>query len=230
MTGRNLMGGRLPAPYEAAAGTSAILDEPPGRRHNGASLAPLRERILGGLQMRTPSVAAFVFAAGLLIAPAMIIAPAHADPAYRADAVADFFAKAATGKTRSICFGTAADCPAPPPSGAAAKFDLLVNFEFNSDKLTQAAKENLDQFAKALLDPRLKGQKFEIDGHTDATGAEEYNLGLSERRAASVVGYLSSQGLDSSSLIAKGFGKSKPRVADPFSAENRRVETHLLEQ
>ncbi len=180
--------------------------------------------------MRTPLLAAFVLAAGLSFAPALAIAPAHADPAYKADAVADFFAKAANGKSRSICFGTAADCPAPPPSGAAAKFDLLVNFEFNSDKLTQAARENLDQFAKALLDPRLKGQKFEIDGHTDATGAELYNLGLSERRASSVVAYLASQGLDPAFLVAKGFGKTKPRVADPYSAENRRVETHLLEQ
>lgn len=179
--------------------------------------------------MRAPLLAAFVLAAGLSIAPALAIAPAHADPAYKADAVADFFAKAAMGKSRSICFGTAADCPAPP-SAAAAKFDLLVNFEFNSDKLTQAAKENLDQFAKALQDPRLKGQKFEIDGHTDAIGAELYNLGLSERRASSVVAYLASQGLDPASLIPKGFGKSKPRVADPYSAENRRVETHLLEQ
>ena len=180
--------------------------------------------------MRTPLLAAFVLAAGLSIAPALAIAPAHADPAYKADAVADFFAKAAVGKSRSICFGTAADCPAPPPSGAAAKFDLLVNFEFNSDKLTQAARENLDQFAKALQDPRLKGQKFEIDGHTDATGAELYNLGLSERRASSVVAYLASQGLDPAFLVAKGFGKTKPRVADPYSAENRRVETRLLEQ
>ncbi len=169
-------------------------------------------------------------AAGLLNAPALVIEPAHADPAYRADVVADFFAKAVMDKTRSICFGTAADCPAPPPSGAAAKFDLLVNFEFDSDKLTHAAKENLDQFAKALQDPRLKSQKFEIDGHTDATGTEQYNLGLSERRAASVVAYLASQGLDTSSLKTKGFGKSKPRVADPYSAENRRVETQLLEQ
>ncbi len=180
--------------------------------------------------MRTPLLAAFVVAAGLSIAPVLAIAPAHADPAYKADAVADFFANAKIGKSRSICFGTAADCPAPPPSGAAAKFDLLVNFEFNSDKLTQATKENLDQFAKALQDPRLKGQKFEIDGHTDATGAELYNLGLSERRASSVVAYLASQGLDPGSLIPKGFGKTKPRVADPYSPENRRVETHLLEQ
>jgi len=179
--------------------------------------------------MRTSFVAALGLSLGIASAPA-IVGPAHADPAYKASAVADFFAKAATAsKTRSICFGTAAECPTPP-SSAAAKFDLLVNFEFNSDKLTPAARENLDQFAKALTDPRLKGQKFEIDGHTDATGAELYNLGLSERRAAAVVAYLASQGLDAADLKAKGFGKSKPRVADPFSPENRRVETHLLEQ
>jgi outer membrane protein OmpA-like peptidoglycan-associated protein len=104
---------------------------------------------------------------------------------------------------------------------------LLVNFEFNSDKLTGVAKENLNQFAKALQDPRLKGEKFEIDGHTDAVGREDYNFDLSERRANAVIGYLASQGLDPSLLIAKGFGKTKPRVPNPFSPENRRVETHL---
>ncbi len=75
----------------------------------------------------------------------------------------------------------------------------------------------------------MTGQNFEIDGHTDAVGAELYNQGLSERRANSVVAYLASQGLDAATLKAKGFGKTRPRVADPFSAENRRVETHLLE-
>ncbi len=56
-----------------------------------------------------------------------------------------------------------------------------------------------------------------------------YNLDLSERRANAVVSYLASQGIDPSLLMPKGFGKSKPRVADPYSAENRRVETHLQE-
>ena len=174
-------------------------------------------------------------AVSFAIAPAALIAPAHADPAYSADKVLDIFVKdkaaaeaAKAGKTRSICIGTAADCPAPP-APTATRFDLLVNFEFNSDKLTQSAKENLDQFAKALHDPQLKGQRFEIDGHTDATGAEDYNLGLSERRAAAVVAYLASEGIDATTLIAKGFGKTKPRVSDPYSPENRRVETHLLE-
>jgi OOP family OmpA-OmpF porin len=162
--------------------------------------------------------------------------PARADPAYSPDKVIELFVKdkaavedyKSSSKTRAICIGTAADCPTPSPP-AQTHFDLLVNFEFDSDQLTQAAKENLDQFAKALHDPRLKGEKFEIDGHTDATGAEEYNQDLSERRANAVVSYLASRGLDASALIPKGFGKTKPRVADPFSPENRRVETHLME-
>jgi outer membrane protein OmpA-like peptidoglycan-associated protein len=164
------------------------------------------------------------------------ISPAFADPAYSADKVLNVFLKdkaaadafKTESKTRAICIGTAAECPTPKPP-AQANFDLLVNFDFNSDQLTPTAKQNLDQFAKALQDPRLKGEKFEIDGHTDATGTEDYNQGLSERRANAVVSYLASQGLDPSTLIAKGFGKTKPRVADPYSPENRRVETHLIE-
>jgi outer membrane protein OmpA-like peptidoglycan-associated protein len=177
--------------------------------------------------MRGPTISA-LYLFGLLSSLAnLAVAPAHADPAYKSSTVADFFAKASLGATRVICFGTAAECPTPV-SAAAAKFDLLINFEFDSEQLTPAAKENLDQFANALQDPRLKGQKFEIDGHTDATGAELYNLALSERRATSVVAYLAAKGLDPNKLKPKGFGMSQPRAPDPFSAENRRVETHLL--
>ncbi len=177
--------------------------------------------------------------AALCLASAPYVAgvtSASADPAYTPDKILDVFLKdkaaasdfKAKVKTRGICIGTAAECPTPQPPSQ-AHFDLLVSFDFNSDKLTQGAKDNLDQFATALQDPRLKGEKFEIDGHTDATGAEEYNLALSARRANAVVAYLSSKGIDASTLVAKGFGKAKPRVADPFSAENRRVETHLME-
>jgi outer membrane protein OmpA-like peptidoglycan-associated protein len=174
---------------------------------------------------------AFGAAVCLWTAPFSFVGPAQADPAYPSQKVIDFFLKDKAAreeaKTRAVCIGTATECPAakPPP----AQFDLLVNFDFNSDRLTQAARDNLDQFAKALEDPRLKGAKFEIDGHTDATGTEDYNQGLSERRANSVVSYLATQGLDPSLLIPKGFGKTKPRVANPYSPENRRVETHLLE-
>jgi outer membrane protein OmpA-like peptidoglycan-associated protein len=184
---------------------------------------------MGIFQMRATLMMAF---GAVSLAPFAFMAPAQADPAYKADKVTEIFLKDKVAKeasqTRGICIGTAADCPtpkAPPP----ARFDLLVNFDFDSDRLTKSATENLGEFAKALQDPRLKGQKFEIDGYTDATGDEEYNQGLSERRANAVVSYLTSQGLDASEFVAKGFGKTKPRVSDPYSAENRRVETHLVE-
>jgi outer membrane protein OmpA-like peptidoglycan-associated protein len=185
--------------------------------------------------MRASLTLALGAAAVLAVSVSGSFAPARADPAYSAENVVQIFLKQKdalkVGKTRALCVGTAADCKkqeaaeAPPP----VQFDLLANFEFNSDKLTQAARENLDQFAKAIKDPRLAGSKFEIDGHTDAVGPEEYNQGLSERRAKAVVSYLTSEGIDASLLEAKGFGKSKPRVANPYSPENRRVETHLSE-
>ena len=181
--------------------------------------------------MRAPSTLTVGAAIGLTAFLA-VIPYARADPAYSADRVIKFFA-GSKERTRSLCVGTAEDCKkqeaAAALSSAQAHFDLLVNFAFNSDKLTPAAKENLDQFAEALKDPRLKGEKFEIDGHTDAVGSEVYNQGLSERRAAAVVSYLASKGANPSLLIAKGFGEAQPRVANPYSPENRRVETHFAQ-
>ena len=180
--------------------------------------------------MRTSLFSGLGAAAAIAMASLTFATPVHADPAYTAAKVLDVFVKDKAdldkkkklGQARAFCFQSDPTCGAPP-----ARFDLLVTFEFDSDRLTAPGKENLSQFAKALLDPQLKGQKFEIDGHTDATGAEQYNLGLSERRANAVVSYLTSQGIDTTSLTPKGFGKTHPRVADPFSPENRRVETHL---
>ena len=66
-----------------------------------------------------------------------------------------------------------------------------------------------------------------IEGHTDSIGGEDYNLGLSQRRADSVKSYLVKQGIRSSRLSASGKGKGSP-VADNSSAtgrqQNRRVE------
>jgi outer membrane protein OmpA-like peptidoglycan-associated protein len=175
--------------------------------------------------------ASSILAAGVAISfvlPAFAL-PAVAGPAYTADKVIDFFAQAKAAKlgaSRKICFEGDPDCA---PKSAPKPFDLMVNFEFDSDRLTPAAQENLGQFAQALQDPRLKGQKFAIDGFTDATGTEVYNKTLSERRAEAVAKYLGSKGVERNSLIAKGYGPSNPRAADPFDPINRRVETHLEE-
>jgi outer membrane protein OmpA-like peptidoglycan-associated protein len=175
--------------------------------------------------MSARHAAAFAFAAALSAASVLVTTPCRADPAYRANAVVRFFAEAARNQFRPLCVGRPPDCPAPSSSAAF----MLVAFPFNSDQLTQAAKENLDEFANALQDSRLKGRKFEIDGFADATGAEPYNLALSQRRAANVVAYLASKGLDQPYLlIPRGFGHASPRGADPYGADNRRVEARMF--
>ena len=70
-----------------------------------------------------------------------------------------------------------------------------------------------------------------VAGHTDSDGDDAYNKDLSQRRAQSVVDYLSSRGVENSNMIAKGFGEEQP-VADNETTEgkaaNRRVELNRL--
>jgi outer membrane protein OmpA-like peptidoglycan-associated protein len=66
-----------------------------------------------------------------------------------------------------------------------------------------------------------------IHGYTDSVGSEEYNQGLSERRANSVMAYLAARGIDSTRLSASGMGRSDPVAGDDSGAgrqQNRRVE------
>lgn len=108
-----------------------------------------------------------------------------------------------------------------PPS-----IDLYIPFEYNSDKLTTEAMLTLKRLGAALKDPRLKGYRFKIAGHTDAKGSAEYNQKLSERRAASVRNYLVFQyDLEISRIEVEGFGKTQ--LLDPSQPEdgiNRRVQ------
>lgn len=158
--------------------------------------------------------------------------PVWAQTSYKAEDIVKHFNAAApapaAGVTRGLCVGTEAECNraghvVKPPSA----FDLVVKFKYNSDVLEPEARLNLDEFAKALKNPQLAKSSFLVEGHTDAAGTQNYNQDLSERRARSVVRYLNEQGVDTSKLLARGYGQSKPLVADPFSGENRRVETRL---
>ncbi len=66
-----------------------------------------------------------------------------------------------------------------------------------------------------------------IEGYTDSVGSEEYNEGLSQRRAESVKSYLTGQGIDSTRLAASGKGESDPIAENDSAAgrqQNRRVE------
>jgi outer membrane protein OmpA-like peptidoglycan-associated protein len=68
---------------------------------------------------------------------------------------------------------------------------------------------------------------IEIQGHTDSRGTDEYNMGLSERRATTVASYLESKGVVATRVITKGYGESAPAYTndtDEGMAQNRRVE------
>jgi outer membrane protein OmpA-like peptidoglycan-associated protein len=98
------------------------------------------------------------------------------------------------------------------------------------DVLRPESDATLDVVAGLLRqDPALR---LLVEGHTDATNTDAYNLDLSERRARAVVAALVKRGADGGRLQAKGFGKSRP-VADNATAQgralNRRVEVSLLE-
>jgi outer membrane protein OmpA-like peptidoglycan-associated protein len=100
-----------------------------------------------------------------------------------------------------------------------------ILFDFNSSVIKVESIPYLKKLAEFLLkNPQLK---LEIDGHTDDVGIPEYNLKLSQTRAAEVVKQLVSFGVKKTRLISKGFGSSKPMVSNETEegkAQNRRVE------
>lgn len=103
-----------------------------------------------------------------------------------------------------------------------------IRFDVNADVPLPESKPALDELAAALKEDAKV--KVLIEGHTDSTNTDAYNLDLSQRRAKSVVDWLAKNGIDAGRLEAKGFGKAKP-VADNATAQgralNRRVEVSV---
>jgi outer membrane protein OmpA-like peptidoglycan-associated protein len=107
---------------------------------------------------------------------------------------------------------------------------LIVNMSdvlFDTGKYTlrPLAREKLAKVAGIISGH--PGLRLDVEGHTDSVGGDDYNQRLSEQRGAAVRDYLTRQGMPTSSVTAKGFGKTQP-VASNDTAEgrqqNRRVE------
>jgi len=189
-----------------------------------------------------------LIAAGIIAPTSLLAAPA---PQYSAEELEKSFAKPpATSETKGFTLftnpspakpiaagahGTRAHAhhagpndavSAPPPM---AGRDLLITFANNSSGLTEQAKANAGEFARALNSPVLADARFAIDGHTNAVGGREANLKLSRDRAGALVDFLVGRGVDRSRLDATGYGFDRPLDPDhPQAAVNRRVEARRV--
>ena len=108
-----------------------------------------------------------------------------------------------------------------------------IYFEFDSAKLDLRSYAVLDGVAETL-NAHLDIPMIRVEGHTDWKGPAEYNLRLSQRRAESVVRYLTIKaGVSRVRLEAIGFGETRPLVPNARTEEdlarNRRVEFHVEE-
>lgn len=100
-----------------------------------------------------------------------------------------------------------------------------VLFEFDRDTLAPGAPAALDRVVQAI---RARGDaRVTVEGHTDDVGTEEYNQGLSDRRAQAVADYLAQNGVPRDRITARGLGESRPVApndGDDNRRKNRRVE------
>ena len=103
-------------------------------------------------------------------------------------------------------------------------FDSDILFAVDSAVLSAAAKDSLDEFARVMRE--YPQTAILIQGYTDSTGSEAYNLQLSERRARAVFNHLALREVDPARMAAIGYGEGYP-VADNATpegrAQNRRV-------
>ena len=108
--------------------------------------------------------------------------------------------------------------------------EAAVHFGFDKDFLTKQAKEDLDKLAETV--PNTKGYIITVEGGTDSVGPADYNYGLSERRASSVIQYLGSKyNIPAHKIYVIGLGKDKPVEENKTRegrAANRRVNVRLM--
>lgn len=124
-----------------------------------------------------------------------------------------------------------ADIDAVGAIGASARvvLDAALLFDFDSADLRPAALAAVAELAQTI---RARGvSRVVVEGHTDAQGADAYNLSLSQNRAEAVARALVAQGIAQSMLDVRGHGEARPvapNTNDAGRQQNRRVEVLLI--
>ncbi|HDS00943.1 MAG TPA: OmpA family protein, partial [candidate division Zixibacteria bacterium] len=109
--------------------------------------------------------------------------------------------------------------------GIKITFDSGILFEVNKSNLQPVAETNLTKLAEILN--KYEDTEILIEGHTDSTGPEEYNMDLSIRRANSVGNYLAGQEVNPGRFTLMGYGEKQPIASNETlegRQQNRRVE------
>ncbi len=113
--------------------------------------------------------------------------------------------------------------------GIKITFESGLLFDVDKSDLRPASRNNLTDLAIILN--KYPDTNILIEGHTDSTGADDYNLRLSRDRAASVAYYLATQEVKSGRFTTMGYGEAQP-IATNDTAEgrqqNRRVDIAVM--
>jgi outer membrane protein OmpA-like peptidoglycan-associated protein len=113
----------------------------------------------------------------------------------------------------------------PPASESDTADGVSLYFGYDSARLTETSMLELTKLGQALARPQFSDVTWLVEGHTDASGSDEYNQNLSEQRARSAERYLVERcGIDPTRLIPIGKGESDLYDReDPHASVNRRV-------
>ena len=123
-------------------------------------------------------------------------------------------------------------CPLVVVTEKEIKILQQVKFKFDSAEILKESDPILDAVRSVLAEhPEIK--KVRVEGHTDNVGRADYNKSLSEKRAGSVMKWLTDHGIAKDRLVAKGYGQEQPidsNETDTGRANNRRVAFTILDR
>ena len=120
--------------------------------------------------------------------------------------------------------------PPPPPPPAAEPVKIIledIHFDFDKATLTKTALNILESNIKVLKENR--GVNVQIEGHTCAHGAEDYNMALGERRANAVKEYLVKEGIAANRMSTISYGETRlamPEIPTPKNKESKEAKAN----
>lgn len=113
--------------------------------------------------------------------------------------------------------------------GINVTFNSALLFKINSSALSDSAKAGLDKMADVFT--KYPKTNILVEGHTDDTGPNNFNMELSQKRAESVATYLESKGVSVDRFTIKWYGEDQPKYPNTTEANrvlNRRVELAIV--